>query len=405
MSEPSPISRYTSVAIALHWLTVLALAGLIILAQLMYDPEGRPVEWVFQLHKSIGITLLGLVIARLLWRAYNSPPPLPAQMKPVEKKASHFVHIGFYGLLILIPLSGWAMVSLSPFSIATVLYGVLPWPHLPLLPDLALTVRQALYPLVKETHELLVWALIGLLIAHIAGAIKHELSAESGVLKRMIPKLFGRTEPPARPARGAFIAFGSALAFFTLVSAPPLLATALQSSSDRLAPAVQTSWQIDYSQSYIRFTGEHDGSAFTGEFEDWTADIIWSDETLETNQASVTVNITSAKTGDTLYDTTLKAAEWFDTANYKHADIHLSDFMKTEQGYQGAARLNIKENIHTLPFHFTLSEHSDGQTVMIGNGRINRAQFNLGQDSDPSGDWVSPEIEVAVKLVASAANP
>ena len=98
--------RYSSVAMALHW----AMAGLILfmiwLGRNMENHEAR-----FQLHKSIGITLLVLTLIRILWRLYNKPPPLPSDTKPIEAKLSHLVQMGFYALMLLIPLGGWLMVS------------------------------------------------------------------------------------------------------------------------------------------------------------------------------------------------------------------------------------------------------------------------------------------------------
>ena len=69
--------RYSSVAITLHWLIALMLGGMIALGKNMHASDGRPVEWMFQLHKSVGITILVLMIARLIWRVMNKPPALP----------------------------------------------------------------------------------------------------------------------------------------------------------------------------------------------------------------------------------------------------------------------------------------------------------------------------------------
>ena len=115
--------RYSSVAMALHW----AMAGLILfmiwLGRNMENHEAR-----FQLHKSIGITLLVLTLIRILWRLYNKPPPLPSDTKPIEAKLSHLVQMGFYALMLLIPLGGWLMVSVSEFRVPTVLFETVSWP-------------------------------------------------------------------------------------------------------------------------------------------------------------------------------------------------------------------------------------------------------------------------------------
>ncbi|MGB3627711.1 MAG: cytochrome b/b6 domain-containing protein, partial [Henriciella sp.] len=89
-------SRYSVVAIALHWAIAFAIIGMIFLG---WNMEGS--EDLYQLHKSIGITILILTIARIIWRLINPVPPLPAEMKPIEKTASHLVHWSFYGLMFL----------------------------------------------------------------------------------------------------------------------------------------------------------------------------------------------------------------------------------------------------------------------------------------------------------------
>ncbi len=61
----------------------------------------------------------------------NPPPPLPDDMKPWEKRLSHGVHMGFYVLMIALPLLGWLLVSTSKFQVSTVLFGTVSWPHLP----------------------------------------------------------------------------------------------------------------------------------------------------------------------------------------------------------------------------------------------------------------------------------
>ena len=404
MTQAEQSERYSSVAIALHWIIALMLGLMIALGKNMHSADGRPVEWMFQLHKSVGITILVLMIARIIWRWKNKPPALPANMNPAEKTASHGVHIALYVLMFALPISGWIMVSASPFAIATVLYGTIAWPHLPGLPELALETRQSIYPKIANVHELLSWALIALFALHLIGAIKHELSDDEGVLKRMIPGLFGKTTPPRAPSRGALTAFGSAALFFGLIAGGPVVAQAISSSD---APAAVTAsapsnWVIDPEASEIRFTGIHDSNEFTGVFETWSANINWSDDTLSTNTAAVTVETGSALTGKPLYDNTIDAAEWFDTGAFPNAAITLTDFAATDTGYTSSAEITLKDRTVPVPFDFQLAYEGDIAT-MTGQATLSRDAFNLGQESDSGGDWVSLDITVDVTVKASRA--
>ncbi|MEO0786968.1 MAG: cytochrome b/b6 domain-containing protein, partial [Pseudomonadota bacterium] len=103
-AETIPSHRYTSVAIALHWFIALAILSLIPGGWFMSDlPNESPLkEGLYQLHKSVGITILILTLARIAWRVMNPPPEDAAGMAGWEKTASHATHIAFYGLMILL---------------------------------------------------------------------------------------------------------------------------------------------------------------------------------------------------------------------------------------------------------------------------------------------------------------
>ncbi|MEO9969461.1 MAG: cytochrome b/b6 domain-containing protein [Hyphomonadaceae bacterium] len=406
MANSPATERYTSVAITLHWIIALLLGAMIGLGRNMHDAEHVPIEWMFQLHKSVGITVLVLMIARLVWRLMNRPPPLPAAMKQVEKRASHWVHIGLYALVFALPISGWIMVSVSPFAIATVLYGTIGWPHIAWLPELALETRQAIYPSVKNVHEIMSWALIALFALHIVGAVKHELSDEEGVMKRMIPGIFGKTTPPRAPARGALLTFGSAFAFFGMIAGGPVIAQSLTTEQSVEAVNSESNWIIDYTNSEIRFSGTHSGNDFSGIFEDWSASINFDPANISNGSATVTVATQSAKTGDTLYDNTLNAVEWFSVSAFPNATVALSNFRNDEtddNAMLADASLTIKDVTVTVPFGFRLEE-INGVTTMTGETVLSREAFNLGQESDASADWVGAEIAVSVIVKASPAD-
>lgn len=180
--------RYDGVAMFLHWLTALAVLGLIAMGLIMTDlPRGSALQFsLFQLHKSVGVTVLMLTLLRLAWRLAHRPPALPSEMPAWEKLAAHAGHLGLYALLFGLPLSGWATVSASPFNIPTVLYGVIPWPHLPVLSTLSnkKPVAEALGGL----HSAAAWILIALLVVHAGAALRHHFLLKDDVLRRMLPR-------------------------------------------------------------------------------------------------------------------------------------------------------------------------------------------------------------------------
>lgn len=180
-------TRYGLVALTLHWLIALAVIAMLALGFLMGEArEGSALQFqLFQWHKSIGITILLLTVLRLVWRLINRQPPFPPTMRPWERALARLTHFAFYMLLFALPLSGWAMVSASPLGIPTLLYGIVPWPNLPWAARAE--DPEALEAMLSETHEVLAFTMIALLLLHVAGALRHHFILHDTVLRRMLP--------------------------------------------------------------------------------------------------------------------------------------------------------------------------------------------------------------------------
>ncbi len=382
--------RYTAVAIALHWVMAILLVFMIWLGWNMDDHEGR-----FQLHKSIGITLLILTVARIVWRWLNPPPPLP-DMPSLEKRASHLVHIGFYALMLVLPLAGWVLVSSSKFHVPTVLFGAVSWPHLPFMGPFKTELG---HTLVETLHSKGAWLLIALLALHVAGAVKHEVTGDEGVLRRMLPGIFGQTSGSFGQSRGVLVAFGCAFGLFAAIASIPLLSSVTSGSTLVPVSGKMGNWTVDYTTSDIGFSGIHDGEAFSGQIEIWSADISFDPDRLDQARAVITLSSGSMSTGKKLYDDSLIAAEWFDPITYPVISVVVDGIVKADNGYTSSAHITLKDYEVTVPFDFDLSIIGE-QATMTGTSTLSRAALNLGQVSDPDADWVSDEIVVTVSLNA-----
>lgn len=395
--------RYTSVAITLHWLIALAIVGMILGGWYMGDlPDGAPGQYfLYQMHKSIGITILLLTVARIIWRVMNPPPPLPEDMNALEKTGSHLVHLGFYGLMIAMPLTGWLYSSVSvKLDVPTVLYGAISWPDVPFVGGLK---TEAASGVVNFIHSKLAWVAIGLLVLHVAGALKHEISAEDGVLKRMIPGLFGKVDKPQAPGRGALTAFGSSLAILVIVAGASPLLGALSGSGQAVSAdaAFEPNWTVDKAASSITFSGIHDGNTFSGTFGNWDAAIQFDPANPAKAEARVTVATGSAEASQKLYTDSLKSPEWFNTAAFPSASVEILNISETGDGqYLSTARLTLKDATVDTDFPFSLQ--LEGTTArMTGQAVFQRTPLDLGQASDPSADWVSEDVTVDVVVVAA----
>ena len=181
--------RYTGVAMILHWtIAVLIAANLALVWCVGYWPDSwaRP---MIDTHKSIGITVLGLVLLRLLWRAAHPPPPLPQGYPRWERWAAHAAHAGLYLLVAAIPLSGWLHDSAwkgaptHPMK----LFWLVPWPRIAAIANLDPAAKEHFHDVFFTIHTWLAYVLYGLFALHVAAALKHQWIDKEPELQRMLP--------------------------------------------------------------------------------------------------------------------------------------------------------------------------------------------------------------------------
>lgn len=184
------VERYTRVAMLLHWLV----AGLIIanvalgwLAGLLPDASVRT---AIDLHKSIGLTVLGLVALRIAWRLTHRPPPLPARYGVAERLGAHAAHAMLYVLILAIPVSGYIHDSAYAKAAAhpLTLYGLVTIPRLSGIMALDPATKQRVHGFFFAMHVWLNYALYALLALHVAGALKHQFVDRERELERMVPR-------------------------------------------------------------------------------------------------------------------------------------------------------------------------------------------------------------------------
>ncbi len=183
MAEPLS-TRYSAVAIALHWLLALAIIGNFSVGLYMADlpfsvTRIKLINW----HKWAGISILALSALRLLWRLSHAPPPFSGQvmaaMPPWQHAVQRGTHVAMYLLFFAVPLFGWLYSSAVGLQI--VWFGVLPLPDLwPLDKDLGNMVF-------KPLHKASALALAALVLLHVAAGLKHHFVDRDGLLLRMWP--------------------------------------------------------------------------------------------------------------------------------------------------------------------------------------------------------------------------
>ena len=191
-------TKYTKTAIVLHWLIGFGIIFMFLLGWYMCDipkeaaktssydlfnlgiytwqlaDEVSPRTFYFNLHKSIGITLLGLILFRIIWRLTHPAPALIKTMKAWEKKLATATHHSLYMLMLLVPLSGLIMALYSKYGIK--------WFGISLIDGLG---NESMRESFKEAHEIIGIVLLILLGLHLLAVIKHTFIKKDGTLKRM----------------------------------------------------------------------------------------------------------------------------------------------------------------------------------------------------------------------------
>ena len=171
--------RYTRGAIAFHWIIALAVVLNLALGLLRKD---LPSAWqVMPVHKALGITILVLSLARLAWRLTHTPPPMPVATPRWERTAAKAAHWALYALTIVLPVTGWMMVSYGTPPKPLDWFGLFPIPFLP--------VSKAASGFGHDAHEILGWAMAGLVLLHTLAALRHHLLLRDSTLVRMLPIL------------------------------------------------------------------------------------------------------------------------------------------------------------------------------------------------------------------------
>jgi len=184
--NPVLAGGYDPVARAVHWL-VAGLAVIVVAFGWAIPEAPRGTEsraLLLVLHRSIGLTILGLMLFRALWRARHAPPPLPAELRGLEVALARATHLILYVLFLAMPISGYINTAASGHSVDFFMIGVIP-------PMIAENDRLAQFALAAHlVGQYLLYLFVAL---HVAAALMHAVVRRNAVLDRMLPSRRGRS--------------------------------------------------------------------------------------------------------------------------------------------------------------------------------------------------------------------
>jgi cytochrome b561 len=172
--------RYSPTAQALHWVSALLIFTVVpagwIFAEFKTPPGGG--DLYASLHKTLGLTILALIVARLVYRATNPPPALPGRMAAWEQVSAMVSHWLLYIIFLAMPVSGYIQSSASKKPIS--ILGLFDFPKLPMTREIADTA--------KAIHIWGQWAVYAVVLLHVAATVWHLGVRRDAILDRMMPR-------------------------------------------------------------------------------------------------------------------------------------------------------------------------------------------------------------------------
>ena len=168
--------------------------------------------------------------------------------------------------------------------------------------------------------------------------------------------------------------------------------------------AYAADYDIDYGQSSITFAGEHAGDAFDGAFKTWEGTITFDPADLAASSFDITIDTTSAETGNSMYDGTLPQADWFAVKEHPKAHFKTTAITKKDDGsYHAEGTLTIRNIEKPVAFDFTLepADASSSPVKASASFSINRLDYDIGKESDAEAEWVSSAIDITLSILAS----
>lgn len=374
--------RYTSVAISLHWLIAIVLIGLVAIGKYMNELEQTDsfrfelIQW----HKSFGILALLLIVLRILWRFSHRPPRLSSRMPAWERFAASATHLFMYLLMLVIPLSGWIMVSASPLNLKTELFDFIPWPHIPL--GLTVEQKEPVTELAIQAHHLLANGLLILVLLHIAAALRHQFVLRDNLMARMWMSIEHHRHNDQNHALipGLLLAGAVGVYLWNLASTTPVF-----NISDTSATVV-----VD---SRVGFTATQLGEPVEGIFEGIELLLALDRENPALSTLSARVQTASVNTGDGQIDSTVVTADWFASDQYPEASFTSTGFDAGASGagdtetYTVSGNLTIRGVSQQLDFPLQVIDDR-----AFGEFTINRVDFEIGTSGQD--EFIEPEVTV-----------
>lgn len=355
---------YTRTAIVLHWMTAALIVSGFGLGLYLEDLPLSPVKLkLFSYHKWIGVTVFLLAICRLLWRVFHPAPPLPERMPAWERLAARSTHFMLYGLMLIIPVTGWLTSSARGFQ--TVYLGLVP------LPDLVEKNKETA-KLLGTVHSMLNDGLLLLVLGHAAAALKHHFIDRDDILMRML-----------RSKKSSLIIL------LALLMAMPVCADA--------APLLREASRLD-------FVSKQMGAPVRGSFNRFDGDIVVNEKNPGNSRAAVTIHMDGIDAGSDDANVEVRRKPWFDVKNHPRAEfVSTSVTPMGNNQFRVAGKVTIKGVTRDVAVPISARKEKDGWWFE-GRFTLNRLDFNIGEGAWADVSTVANAVEVSFRFLVPASG-
>jgi len=366
--------RYGGVTKFFHWLTALLIMTLIALglyaSDLPHDTQDALTRkaWFFSLHKTLGVTVFFVALARIVWAFTQTKPGLLNADHKLESWLAETVHWVLYGSLVIVPLAGWiGHAAASGFA-------PIWWPlgqSLPFIPK-----NTTLEHAFGAVHIIAGKLLIGALVLHVAGAVKHHVIDRDSTLRRMLPGEPAIGPLPAQHHSAAPVVTATVVWIAAIGLGLGLgLGQPADTEETATLDAVASEWQVQNGTIALEVT--QFGSVVAGSFADWTSAITF-DETVQTGKAGeVTTTVAIPSLGLGSVTDQAMGADFFNTEAFPTATFQ-ADINVAADGYIAAGTLTIKDQSMPVELPFTLTLQDD-TAQMTGTTTLDRRNFGIGE--------------------------
>lgn len=396
MTRANTSTSYGSTAKSFHWLTALLIFSVLPLglvannmAEAIKDPTIATTDadiartaMLFSIHKTIGVAIFFVALARIAWAIGQPKPHLLNGDKRLEAWAATTVHWLLYSALFIVPLSGWIHHA------ATTGFAPIWWPFgqsLPFVPK-----DPSLAEWTTKLHHLGICVLVGSLVLHISGALKHHVVDGDATLRRILPGRVEAQTPAAQPGETLPV-LTAVLAWIAVLIMGGALSIISPDAAEQNAAleTVDSQWQV--TDGALEIAVLQLGSVVNGGFTDWTAAIDYAetpDDEGHHGAVRVTINIASLTLGSVTDQA--KGADYFDLETFPTATFE-ANILSTETGKIAKGALTIKDQSVPveMPFELTIEGEQanasgslsvDRRDFLIGVGTLDEGSLGFGVD-------------------------